>query len=573
MKKIIIILLWVIGITSYAATYYVAPSTATPAGNDSNVGTITSPWLTWGKAATTAIAGDTVFFRGGTYTGSSSYLMNPNSGTADNYICFFNYPGETPVLDYSTYSAPAWTYAIRPNNDNYLHFKGLIIKNLRQTTGSEYIAGIESYSSDYVIFENMTFENIHGPCMGAYASTEVRFINCDAIGSVDSLATNPGNNGSGFAVNTRVDLFGEGMYNSVIYFKGCRAWGNGDQGFAMSGQGKVEMDSCWSFDNGRLSGEGYGAKIGFGSTTDTNSTRIIKNCIFAINAYNGITTNNVGGTPFNVQFYNNFVYRNGFKPTPSDYPYTGAGIWIASGSDEDVPNDMWANNISYANEKGAIVDHGGGYYTHQYNSWDYPGGITITDEDFQSLDTLQLWYPRKSDGSLPDITFGTLASTSDLINAGIDSIITRDYAIALTYDGDAPDLGYAEYDAEEDPPATTPLVSTTVPTHINIKGGISGGIVTSDSGAAVTERGICWSTSANPTTSNSKVTSGTGEGAFTITITGLASNTTYHVRAYAINSEGTSYGDDEDFTTPKWTPAKSGTGIVVNSSEKIIVIK
>ncbi|HPR74056.1 MAG TPA: SwmB domain-containing protein [Bacteroidales bacterium] len=444
-------------ITTKAATYYVATT-----GNDSNPGTINAPWLTWGKAAFTAVAGDTVYFRGGTYRGDRNYLMKPNSGTASNYICFFNYPGEIPILDFNSYSPGSWEYVIRPyNGDNYLHFKGLTVKNFQQKPTSGYIAGIEANGCHHLIFENLRFENIGGPCMGAYGSTEVYFINCDAIGSIDSLATTPGGNGSGFAINTRVDLFDESMYDSRVYFTGCRAWGNGDQGFAMSGQGIVEMTNCWSFDNGRMSGEGYGAKIGFGSTTDVNSLRIIKNCIFAINAYNGLTTNNVGGTPFNVQFYNNFLYRNGYKPTPTDYQYTGAGIWIASGSDEDVPNDMWANNISYANEKGAVVDHGGNYYTHEYNAWDYPGGITVTDDDFISLDTLQLWYPRKSDGSLPDITFGKLAPSSDLIDAGTPSIKTRDYNITLSCNGDAPDLGWFES------PGTSSSPTQDIPVYIS----------------------------------------------------------------------------------------------------------
>jgi len=73
--------------------------------------------------------------------------------------------------------------------------------------------------------------------------------------------------------------------------------------------------------------------------------------------------------------------------------------------------------------------------------------------------------------------------------------------------------------------------------------------VSSDGGAAVTVRGVCWSTSVNPTTSNSKTTNGSGTGSFTSSITGLSQGTTYHVRAYATNSVGTSYGSDRSFTT------------------------
>jgi len=61
--------------------------------------------------------------------------------------------------------------------------------------------------------------------------------------------------------------------------------------------------------------------------------------------------------------------------------------------------------------------------------------------------------------------------------------------------------------------------------------------VTSEGWRRVTARGVCWSTSENPTTSNSKTTDGEGPGPYTSNITGLSPNTTYYVRAYATNSE------------------------------------
>ncbi len=96
---------------------------------------------------------------------------------------------------------------------------------------------------------------------------------------------------------------------------------------------------------------------------------------------------------------------------------------------------------------------------------------------------------------------------------------------------------------------TTPTVTTTAASSITSSGAATGGNVTSDGGATVTERGVCYSTSQNPTTSNSKVTSGTGTGSYTCNLTGLTANTTYYVRAYAINSNGTSYGSQVSFTT------------------------
>jgi hypothetical protein len=97
--------------------------------------------------------------------------------------------------------------------------------------------------------------------------------------------------------------------------------------------------------------------------------------------------------------------------------------------------------------------------------------------------------------------------------------------------------------------ATVPTVTTTAISAITSSGAASGGNVTADGGATVTERGICYSTTANPTTANSKVTSGSGTGTFTASMTGLAANTTYYVRAYAINAQGTAYGSQVSFTT------------------------
>jgi len=65
--------------------------------------------------------------------------------------------------------------------------------------------------------------------------------------------------------------------------------------------------------------------------------------------------------------------------------------------------------------------------------------------------------------------------------------------------------------------------------------------VSEDKGQAVTERGFCWSTSINPTISNSKMAVGSGLGTFSYTITGLSPSTYYYVRAYATNAAGTSY--------------------------------
>lgn len=96
--------------------------------------------------------------------------------------------------------------------------------------------------------------------------------------------------------------------------------------------------------------------------------------------------------------------------------------------------------------------------------------------------------------------------------------------------------------------AIAPTVTTQAVTSITSTTATGNGNVTSDGGSPITERGVCWSTSANPTTADSKATAAGTTGAYTASITGLTVSLTYHVRAYAINALGTSYGSDVTFT-------------------------
>jgi uncharacterized protein (TIGR02145 family) len=101
--------------------------------------------------------------------------------------------------------------------------------------------------------------------------------------------------------------------------------------------------------------------------------------------------------------------------------------------------------------------------------------------------------------------------------------------------------------------STIPVLTTTAILAITSTTATSGGNISSDGGAAVTVRGICWSTSQNPTIADPKTSTGTGSGSFTSNLTGLTAGATYYVRAYATNSLGTAYGNEEMFTTTSIT--------------------
>ena len=131
---------------------------------------------------------------------------------------------------------------------------------------------------------------------------------------------------------------------------------------------------------------------------------------------------------------------------------------------------------------------------------------------------------------------------------------------------------------KEDPPKVTskiPTLTTTTISSISSVSAVSGGNITSDGGAAVTTRGVCWETSQNPVITNFKTSDGIGSGFYSSSITGLTPNTTYYVRAYATNSVGTAYGNSVSFITESNIPSILDyvpTGLIHPTLEELLKI-
>ncbi len=175
----------------------------------------------------------------------------------------------------------------------------------------------------------------------------------------------------------------------------------------------------------------------------------------------------------------------------------------------------------------------------------YGTGATLR---VQTSNNLSTWTNTTWSVATGSTNIGPATVTVD-ITSNLNSSTTY---IAFVVDGNLYQIDYWYVDnvsITTGSSATVPTVSTTSVSSITANSATGGGNVTADGGASVTERGIVYATTQNPTTANSKVTSGTGTGSFTANMTGLTANTTYYVRAYAINSAGTAYGSQVSFTT------------------------
>jgi len=102
-----------------------------------------------------------------------------------------------------------------------------------------------------------------------------------------------------------------------------------------------------------------------------------------------------------------------------------------------------------------------------------------------------------------------------------------------------------------------PMLTTTEVSGITQTTAICGGVISSDAGSSVTVRGVCWANTANPTIANSTTKDNLGIGNYNSKLIGLIPGTTYYVRAYAINNNGTAYGNEIQFTSK--VPLNYGT--------------
>ena len=225
---------------------------------------------------------------------------------------------------------------------------------------------------------------------------------------------------------------------------------------------------------------------------------------------------------------------------------------------------------NYAFQTGQSITHTNNlYYRTSVGNINYVYYVTAITRD-NVISTWEATSQNTNPTFVTNYTDLNLQAGSPAINKGIGVGLNEDF------NGDTldinPDIGIQEYGSgPPDVPPDLPTVTTSTPAIVYSRLAIAGGNVTSDGGGTVSTRGVCWSTSINPSTSDSKIAHGTGMGAWTDYIPNLTANTTYHVRSYATNATGTSYGADLTFTTPVHSVAKTG-GKILKYNNKIVII-
>ena len=420
-----------------ATVYYASPSGT---GN----GTLASPCSFASGLSKLIAPGDTLYLRDGIYSLSAKVSINKN-GTATSRIGIMAYPGEHPILDFSTepYGSSYPGISLSATSE-YLHLRGLVIRYAGDN-------GLINNGSNHIIEACEFYGNCDAGLQHKSGGGNL-ILNCDSHDNFDYetggiLTANFGGNADGFA---------DKQYTSASpnTYIGCRSWHNADDGwdffekvgntvikncicykigpatFDMTSHPRYLTDKAW-FDQFPLTvtnykggqdmitlasyinyGNGNGFKLG-GNYTAHNVT--LTRCLSVGNTVRGFDQNNNYGT---MTLFNCSSYQNGYN----------YGFGTNSGGVLVIKNCASLSSINTNAFASKTV-------TNINNSWNTTG-VTVNSSDFVTLDTSIILTPRNADGSFTT-TFMNLVAGSDMIDAGLD--------VGIDYAGNHPDMGYFEY--------------------------------------------------------------------------------------------------------------------------------
>ena len=311
---------------------------------------------------------------------------------------------------------------------NYFHWKGITLTGFNQIGNGIWNTMVIKNSS-HNLFEKMVYSyGMIGFDINANSDDNL-LLNCDFHHNSDPGSDD--SNGNADGANAHTD------HGTTNTFRGCRFWSNSDDGIDLfNGNGLIIVDQSWSFMNGYQSdgytkgGDGWGFKGGITSSDyGTEHLRTFTNCLAFHNREGGFGQNEAQCI---FWLYNNVAYHNNDGGSNPQY---FLGFWFDSYGGTPYAN-IAKNNISYQNQNTSGVNAlWSTTTTEDHNSWDR--GVTVTDADFVSTNSVGVDGPRQADGSLPNLSFLHPAAGSSLIDAGV--------GVGIPFNGNSPDIGAFEY--------------------------------------------------------------------------------------------------------------------------------
>jgi pectate disaccharide-lyase len=427
-KSLMIFSFTLFGLTAVFSKNYIASSEGTSTAS----GTLASPYdiIT---AVSKAVAGDTVYLRGGQYMMSSQLSLN-KGGSSAAYINIWAYPGDArAILDF---------YNRGYSGDNTSSERGVAL-----TKSYYYLRGFDitragdngmHISGSYNIIENCRFyKNCDAGLQISGSSISEGYnqiIDCDSYLNFDYKSSEAGGNADGFACKLTV-----GPGNKFIR---CRSWENSDDAYDCYGSANdIYFRDCWAMSNGQLSYDvtDYPGSTGYTTVTNTGNGNgfkvggdagvggaVLIGCIstghkIMKSSNKGFDQNNNVGRVF---CFNCLSYND------------GRGFSFPNNSDSRGEHLFYNNVVLSANNNNSIKSTS----IQLTNTWN---SITVSTSDFVSLAVDSAKADRNADGSLPYMGgLFRLKSTANLINKGTAVAVDT---IALPYEESAPDLGPFEY--------------------------------------------------------------------------------------------------------------------------------
>lgn len=403
-----------------AKEYYLAP------GGTGNGMSIDKPFGDPIKAFAALKAGDILYVRGGTYHLSKTITVS-QTGTADERICVFAYPGDTerPVFDFSgqprSTESEASTYRgiMHKIGANYWHYRGLDIchaaDNGMKLEGSYCVVELcNFYENDDTGLQQGFGKGSHGENLRNQEYKYGRYnivVNCDSHDNYDQWTK--GGNADGFAIKIYPGPGNE--------FHGCRSWHNSDDGWDLYMTAfPIVVDNCWALKNGFDKGNPNGFKMGgLKQGGFSVGAHVFKNCIAAFHTKKGFDQNHHSegcylindlsfdnginyGYNMEAPTYGNWVLRNcvGFGASERNSAFTVA---------PDIDYCTWTT-LDNTNPMGEKASSEGTGVTYSKKVNDY-------SSEYEDLSYETAIGSRQANGELP-LKFGRLKAGSKLIDAG-----------------------------------------------------------------------------------------------------------------------------------------------------------